>query len=79
MALGDPLEHLLAIDHAAAPAEQARGDIGHEDLVFGEVPFPDAATRGLHRQAETPFGVGVGHVGLDPTARFQQQAPRQAA
>ncbi len=77
MALGDALQHLLTVDHPAAPAEQGGGDIGHEDLVGRQVPLPDAATRRLDGQAEALLAVGEGRVRpLDPP-RLQQQEDAQ--
>ena len=52
MAFRDPLEDLLTVDNPASPAEQGGGDLGHVDPVFGQIPFPDPATRRLDGQSE---------------------------
>ena len=60
MAGGDAVQHLLAIDLAAAPAEQGSCNVGHENRVRCQVPLPDPAPRRLYGHAEAGFGIAAG-------------------
>ena len=77
VAFGDAVQHLLAVHHAAAPAEQGRGDVGHEDPVGFQIPLPDAAAGGLDGQAEALLAVGIGRVEAFDAARLSQQHQAQ--
>ena len=70
---GDAVQHLLAFHLAVAPAEQVRGHLGHEDLVGGQVPFPDAAAGGLDGGAEALLGVRTGDLDPGDPAHLQKQ------
>ncbi len=75
---GDALNHLSAVDHAAAPPTEDRsGDVGHEHLVRSQIPLPDAAAGRLHRQAETLLGVGEGALGVHGLPVLDHQEHRE--
>jgi len=73
----DTFQHLLAFDQAAAPAEQRSGDLGHEDLVGREVPFPDAAARGFHGHPEPLLRIHPRRLNPLDAAHLQDQEDAQ--
>ncbi|GAD60584.1 hypothetical protein MBEBAB_2834 [Brevundimonas abyssalis TAR-001] len=72
------LDDLIGGDDAApAEAEHARHDVGHHHLVPVQVPFPDAAARGLDGGVEASFGVGPDAGGAARPAFLEQHKGAQ--